>query len=115
MLGASILDPQDPDMNSLHTSYRSRSTWLCGWLVATLAGCGGGLDPILGSPGAGSVRTTVGRVVSASGLVMKVHTKSALSPKPATSLAAVVTVAVHSVATGNGAAGVTVAVCEAAS
>ena len=67
------------------------------------------------APAASTVSTTVGRVVSASAAVVKVHTKLLASAKPAAFCAAVVTVAVHSVLAGSAELGVNVAVWVAAS
>ena len=45
-------------MNLFHRFSRSPTGLIAPWLLVLLAGCGGGLDPILGSPGAG-MRPTV--------------------------------------------------------
>ena len=49
--------PQEHNMNPLSTFSRSRLALLCGSLLTLMAGCGGGLDPILGSPGVGIAPT----------------------------------------------------------
>ena len=48
---------KEHNMNPLSTSSRSRLALLCGSLLTLMAGCGGGLDPILGSPGVGIAPT----------------------------------------------------------
>ena len=61
------------------------------------------------APAAGTVSTTVGRVVSPSAAVTKLHTKLLASAMPVVSCAAVVTVATHSVLGGSATLGVRVA------
>ena len=64
------------------------------------------------APGAGTVTVTVGRVVSGSAAVVKVHTKFAARPLPARSVAPLVTVAVNWVLSASvvGVVGVKIAV-----
>ena len=69
----------------------------------------------MAAPGTGTVTTTVGRVASAVAPVMKLHTKLPANARPETSVAAVVTVATHSVLAGSAAVGVKVAVWDVAS
>ena len=69
----------------------------------------------LTAPGTGTVATTVGRVASPVAPVMKLNTKLLANARPVTSVAAVVTVATHSVLAGSGALGVKVAVWDVAS
>ena len=67
------------------------------------------------APAAGTVTVTVGRVVSSAvaAPVVKLHTKAAASAMPVLSCTPVPTVATQSVLGGNGAVGVSVAICVA--
>ncbi|MBA3477971.1 MAG: DUF3494 domain-containing protein [Lautropia sp.] len=47
-------------MNPINYLFRSRLGFICAFLTFVAAGCGGNLDPVLGTPGAGLVTTTPG-------------------------------------------------------
>jgi hypothetical protein len=65
------------DMNLFHKPFDTLRTTAGILLVATLAGCGGGLDPILGSPGFGRVPTVTATSPTASTpIVTGVNTNS---------------------------------------
>jgi hypothetical protein len=52
-------------MNSIHTLAPRTRVWLAAALLAVLAGCGGGLDPILGTPPIGAAPTVTTSVPAA--------------------------------------------------
>ena len=91
------------------TSVKLRIEMLAGFMASLKVAVIAVLVGTKVAPGAGTVSTTVGRVVSGGGAVMKLQTKALANAKPVVSCTAVERVAVHEVLAGSGAVGVSVA------